>query len=360
MKKVFSAALYITAAMVLAGCAKTVPVEPNKANKDYFDAWMQLNYPDTDKIKQTGLGVYVIDEEEGNGAAVTDNGYALVDYRIMSLEGNISSYTDEETAKQLGDYSITNYYGPKFLTTFKTTIQAGVGDALYGMKVGGYRKVIVPSWLMTSKEFATGEEYLDYYDEEDSPSYSSTIYELNVRDFTEDIAKWQIDSIVRFFGNDKVMIAGTPANEVFSGMTEADSVKTGFFYKQLSAPVDTATFKKDTVVYINYTGKLLNGLVFDTNIERVAKDNNLYSSSKTYEPMQINWGEKYEDITMSSSKNSIIGGFGLTLWQMKAMEKGVGVFYSPYGYGVSGSGSSIPGYAPLIFEIELVAKPGKK
>lgn len=360
MKKVFSAALYITAAMVLAGCAKTVPVEPNKANKDYFDAWMQLNYPDTDKIKQTGLGVYVIDEEEGNGAAVTDNGYALVDYRILSLEGNISSYTDEETAKQLGDYSITNYYGPKFLTTFKTTIQAGVGDALYGMKVGGYRKVIVPSWLMTSKEFATGEEYLDYYDEEDSPSYSSTIYELNVRDFTEDIAKWQIDSIVRFFGNDKVMIAGTPANEVFSGMTEADSVKTGFFYKQLSAPVDTATFKKDTVVYINYTGKLLNGLVFDTNIERVAKDNNLYSSSKTYEPMQINWGEKYEDITMSSSKNSIIGGFGLTLWQMKAMEKGVGVFYSPYGYGVSGSGSSIPGYAPLIFEIELVAKPGKK
>ena len=360
MKKVFSAALYITAAMVLAGCAKTVPVEPNKANKDYFDAWMQLNYPDTDKIKQTGLGVYVIDEEEGNGAAVTDNGYALVDYRILSLEGNISSYTDEETAKQLGDYSITNYYGPKFLTTFKTTIQAGVGDALYGMKIGGYRKVIVPSWLMTSKEFATGEEYLDYYDEEDSPSYSSTIYELNVRDFTEDIAKWQIDSIVRFFGNDKVMIAGTPANEVFSGMTEADSVKTGFFYKQLSAPVDTATFKKDTVVYINYTGKLLNGLVFDTNIERVAKDNNLYSSSKTYEPMQINWGEKYEDITMSSSKNSIIGGFGLTLWQMKAMEKGVGVFYSPYGYGVSGSGSSIPGYAPLIFEIELVAKPGKK
>ena len=75
--------------------------------------------------------------------------------------------------------------------------------------------------------------------------------------------------------------------------------------------------------------------------------------------MQINWGEKYEDITMSSSKSSIIGGCGLTLWQMRAMEKGVGVFYSNYGYGNSGSGSSIPGYAPLIFEIELVAKPKK-
>ena len=357
MKKALSTALYIAATLLLAGCAKTVTPGPNEANKRYFDAWMQINHPG---IEPTGLGIYVIDEQEGNGADVTDNGYALVDYKISSLEGNISSYTDEKTAKQLGDYSITNYYGPKFLTTYKTTIQAGVGDALYGMKVGGYRKIIVPSWLMTAKEFASAQEYLDYYDEDDSPSYTSTIYELTVRDFTEDINKWQIDSIVRFFGNDKVTIGGTPADQIFAGMAEADSVKTGFLYKQLAAPQDTTSFKKDTVLYINYTGKLLNGLVFDTNIERVAKDNNLYSSSKTYEPMQINWAEKYEDLTMTSSKSDMIPGFAMTLWQMRAMEKGVGVFYSPYGYGVSGSGSSIPGYAPLIFEIELVAKPEKK
>lgn len=357
MKKVFSTALYIAAALFLAGCAKTVIPGPNEANKRYFDAWMQINHPN---VSPTGLGIYVIDDKEGSGPSVTDNGFALVDYRISSLEGNISSYTDQETAKQLGDYSITDYYGPKFWATFKTTIQAGVGDALYGMKVGGYRKVIVPSWLMTSKEFATAQDYLDYYDEDDSPTYSSTVYEITVRDFTEDMNKWQIDSVVRFFGNDKVMIAGTPADQVFAGMSEADSVKTGFYYKQLAAPKDTTTFKKDTVVYINYTGKLLNGLVFDTNIERVAKDNNLYSSSKAYEPMQINWGEKYEDLTMTSSKSDMIPGFAMTLWQMRAMEKGVGVFYSNYGYGNSGSGSSIPGYAPLIFEIELVAKPEKK
>ena len=73
--------------------------------------------------------------------------------------------------------------------------------------------------------------------------------------------------------------------------------------------------------------------------------------------MRINWGEEYTDITMGSNSSSVISGFALTLWQMKAMEKGVGVFYSDLGYGYSGSGSSIPGYAPLIFEIELVGKP---
>ena len=173
MKKAFSAALYIAAAILMAGCAKTVVPGPNEANKRYFDAWMHINHPG---VEPSGLGIYVIDEQEGTGASVTDKGFALVDYRISSLEGNISSYTDKETAKQLGDYNVTGYYGPKFWTTYKTTIQAGLGDALYGMKVGGYKKVIVPSWLMTSKEFDTAEDYLDYYDEDDSPSYSSTVY----------------------------------------------------------------------------------------------------------------------------------------------------------------------------------------
>ena len=131
----------------------------------------------------------------------------------------------------------------------------------------------------------------------------------------------------------------------------------GFYYKQLAAPANKKDFPKDTVVYINYTGRLLNGLVFDTNIERVARENWLYSKSKTYSPVQIIWGEEYSDITMTSSKSSVIPGFALTLWQMKAMEKGVGVFYSKLGYGSSGSGDAIPGYAPLIFEIELVEKP---
>jgi hypothetical protein len=191
----------------------------------------------------------------------------------------------------------------------------------------------------------------------DASSFSNTIYEITIKDYTEDMNQWQIDSIGRFFRNENVMIGNTPASELFAQMNKADSVETGFYYKQIKAPADTAKFAKDTTLYINYVGKLLNGLVFDTNIERVAKDNNLYSASKTYEPMRINWGEKYSDLTMGSDKSSMISGFAKTLWQMRSMEKGVGVFSSNLGYGYSGSGSSIPGYSPLIFEIEFVEKP---
>ena len=275
------------------------------------------------------------------------------------LEGNITSHTDAEAARQLGTYDTTSYYGPKFLTTYATTVQAGVRDALLGMHAGGYKKALVPSWLMTAKEFSSAKDYLDYHDSDNSTSYTPAIYEFEVVDFTDNVAEWQIDSIGRFFSNNSLKIDGKIAGDVFNGMAAKDSVSYGFYYKQLSAPVSTEEFAKDTTVYINYTGKLLNGLVFDTTIEKVAKENGLYSESRTYAPVRINWGEKYSDVTMGSDQSSIISGFALTLWQMKAMEKGVGVFYSDLGYGYSGSGSSIPGYASLIFEIELVENPNK-
>lgn len=349
MKKILFYALYAVAVIALAGCAKHSSVGPNDSNKRYFDAWMQVNHPDASPV---GLGIYILEDKPGNGGAeVGDAGYVYLDYKVTDLDGNISTYTDKQTAKQLGDYDTTSYYGPKFLTTAPGTNPAGLIEALADMKVGGYRKVVIPSWLMNYSVYKTEAEYLDPDDDDyKASSYSSAIYEFTISDYTEDMGKWQEGQIGKYFKDN---------TDVFGAMTPADSLPAhrGFYYKQMKAPTDTTSFKADTTLYINYTGRLLNGLVFDTSIERVAKDNGLYTAGKTYKPVQINWGEKYEDITMGSSKSSIISGFALTLWQMRSMEKGVGVFISDYGYQSSGSGSSIPGFAPLVFEIELVAKP---
>ena len=327
--------------VIVAACAKEVASGPNDGNKRYMDAWMHLYNQENDtKIEPSNLGIYVLDSKDGDGATVTDNGYAIVECTTTDLDGNISAYTSAEIAKQLGKYSETTYYGPTVWLTMDSTIPAGLQEAVVGMKVGGYKKVIIPSWLMSYSTYETAEEYLNQ-----SSDYSTTVYEFTIKDYTDSIDVWQIDSIKRYITKNYGSL------ETFSNDT------TGFYYKQLSAPESDKAFGSDTTIYINYVGKLLNGLVFDTNIERVAKDNHLYSSSKTYEPVSISWGEKYSDITMGSSASSVIGGFALTLWQMKAMEKGIGIFYSPLGYSYSGSEPSIPPYAPLIFEIEIVAKP---
>lgn len=345
MKKITSAILYTAAALFVAGCAKTVEPGPNDANKRFLDAWIHVNANDLDP---TGLGIYVLENEEGTGAEVERDGYAIVDYISTDLEGNISAYTDKMTAKQLGLYDTTSYYGPKVWTTAEETIQAGLADAIIGMKVGGRKKVIIPSWLLTYKVYDSAEDYLNPPAKKDetasSTGYDNTVYDIRVVDFAENIYDWEIGKIGEYF-----------AENADLGMSVADSVQYGFYYKQITFPKDTTSFPKDTTIYINYTGKLLSGLVFDTTDEKTAKNNGIFSSSKTYGPVPVKWAEEYTDIKLDGS--SVISGFALTLWQMRAYEKGRGIFYSPLGYSYSGSGASIPGYAPLIFEIEIVKKP---
>ena len=351
----------VAVALLSFSCAKNTPAGPNDADKRYFEAWLQVNNITT---KPSGLGIYILEDEPGTGVQVEENGFVFVEYSTRDLEGNITSYTDMKTAQQLGAYDPDRYstfYGPQFLTTYKGNIYAGLADMIFGMKAGGHRKAIIPSWLLSYNDFDNESDYLSQ-----ATKNSTLIYDVTVKDFTKDIDKWEIDSIGRFFSNDRLLIDGIAADKIFTNangttMTTADSVQTGFYYKQIKAPADTAAFAKDTTIYINYTGRLLNGQVFDTTIEDVARDNRIFSSSRTYEPVQINWSNEenntYKGISMGTDESSIIPGFALTLWQMRPMEKGIGIFYSPLGYGTSGSGGIIPAYSPLIFEIEIVDKP---
>ena len=180
MKKIFTVILYTAVALAVAGCAKADQPGPNDANKRFFDAWIKVHHPD---VKPTGLGIYVIEETEGSGAVVGKDGFAIVDYTITDLEGNITSFTDKMTAKQLGEYDTAYYYGSKVWTTAEGTIQAGVAEALLGMKAGGSKKVIIPSWLMTYKTYDTAEDYINppkKKNETTSVSYDNAIYNFTV------------------------------------------------------------------------------------------------------------------------------------------------------------------------------------
>lgn len=348
MKTIFKKAAYIILALTAAGCAKAVVEGTNEAAERYFNAWMKTNHPDLNPV---GLGIYVMEETEGTGIEVKEDGYIFAEYTTTDLEGNISSYTGKETAKQLGEYDTTSFYGPKVLPTFESTIQAGLAEAVIGMKVGGRKKVIIPGWLMAYSVYDSAEDYLA-----NSTSGTNTIYDITITDYTDSIDLWEKQQIGKYFkANGDVFGNMTEKDFLVMDIDEKETDFDGMYYKSLQP--SEATFPKDTTIYINYTGRLLSGQVFDTTDEKIAKDNGLYSPSRTYTPVEIYWNENYEEITMGSSSSSTITGFALALRQMGAFEKGIAVFTSSYGYGYSGSGSTIPGYAPLVFEIEIVEKP---
>ena len=88
--------------------------------------------------------------------------------------------------------------------------------------------------------------------------------------------------------------------------------------------------EKGDNVKVHYTGKLLDGKVFDSSIERG-------------EPIEVPIGMGY-----------VIPGWDEGIMMMSKGEKGV--LYIPYylGYGDRGAGADIPPFATLIFEVELI------
>ena len=351
MKRIYIIALTALATAIFGSCAKNVPEGTNEANKRFFDAWVSVHAPETERV---GRGIYVYPESivEGDGAVVEKDGFAICRYRCTDLYGNITSYTNKEAALQLGEYSPSSYYGIRVMTTTDETIRAGVSDAILGMKAGGSKKFIVPSWLMLYSYYATEAEYL-----EQTSDQASSIYEIEIVDFAKNINDWELSKMEECFKKPNFF------NGAFKNTSIADSTSLGFYFKMLTKVENGKDFPQDTTIYINYTGSLLDvpeysdGLVFDTSIENVAKDNYIYSSSKTYEAMAVKWAETHSEITLEGS--NVVPGFSQTLWNMANCGPGtraVGVFYSPLGYSYDGSGN-IPAYAPLVFEIEIVDKP---
>ena len=109
---------------------------------------------------------------------------------------------------------------------------------------------------------------------------------------------------------------------------EVDTTASGLQYEVIvkgEGPNPTTTSE----VTVHYTGKLLDGTVFDSSVERG-------------EPISFNLGQ-------------VIPGWteGLQLMQPGAKY----ILYIPYdlAYGENGAGADIPPYSTLIFEVELIS-----
>lgn len=100
-------------------------------------------------------------------------------------------------------------------------------------------------------------------------------------------------------------------------------------------------FLGDTVV-VDYVGKLLNGNVFDTSIESVARANNIFNPNRPYGPFRFAFGFE-----------PVIQGFLFGITQMEEGDKATIIIPSLYGYGRDAS-QGIPSNSVLLFELDYV------
>ena len=110
----------------------------------------------------------------------------------------------------------------------------------------------------------------------------------------------------------------------------------GLYYLEVLAGTGELPAKSDTA-YIMYTGKLIDGTVFDTNVG---------TTDTLVRPVSEGW---------------LIAGVDEGISYLKVGGKALLLIPSKLGYGPSGY-YYIPGYCPLLFDIELVRLvpgPGK-
>lgn len=106
--------------------------------------------------------------------------------------------------------------------------------------------------------------------------------------------------------------------------TETDGLR----YIQL-APGTGDIPAKGKTVKLKYTGRFLNGFAFDGNMART------------------------DSFSVTVGGTQTVVGFQKGIEKMRLGEKGIVVFPSTIGYGEKGSGSNIPGFTPLMFEIYI-------
>lgn len=335
--------LYLALAALLCGsCARIASTGLNDANKRYLDAWIQVNHPGA---PQTDLGSWILEDIPGTGAVAgtaDDNTYVRVEYLVRNMEGSIESSCTEKLAKQLGTYDPQTYYGPVVWQRGKNLLAPGFDDALKDMREGGTRTLLIPGWLLSAaKYYDTEEEYRE------NVNGTAGIYEFKLCDVIPDVKKWETDSVGRYIA------------DTYPGKSVRDSLKYGFYYFRTAEPSKDIEFPADTVIYLNYVLRLLDGKVVDTNVRDTAAYYNIYSASRDYSPTKITWHSSegtYKNIKFGSSSKTI-DGFLYALSQMHPHEKGTAVFYSGLGYSYSGSSPTIPAYSPLRFDLEIVDEP---
>ena len=339
MKKLLPMAAVLC--MIAAGCAKETTWNTGQKAQAYLAMYMEKYYPN---VEPNENGLYILEEEEGDGEAWDpDSTYIYAEYTIRTLDGTISSSTDYEIAQQLGTYDCSYYYGPRFMAQGSGSSFVGVDMLLEGMKAGGTRKAIIPAWLLNTSRLSSEEAYINA-----CTTSAHLLYDVTFRGQTGNIDRTEIDSLERYVFREYGV-----NREASTGFQENAVEGTFYFISDTTEFVGQPRIPRDTTVNIRYTGYLLNGQAFDTTDERIAKENNLYYTGASYQPVSVTLSSTISDIKMGTS--SLITGFqgGMSLMRYLG-QKATFLFTSTLGYAGSGSGSAIPPYSPLIFEVEIV------
>ncbi|MBD8489537.1 FKBP-type peptidyl-prolyl cis-trans isomerase [Echinicola sp. CAU 1574] len=122
----------------------------------------------------------------------------------------------------------------------------------------------------------------------------------------------------------------------------ATKTESGLFYI-IEEEGDGESVEDGNTVSVNYTGYVLDGTVFDTSVEEVAKENDIFNEGRPYEPFSVMVGQ-----------GRVIPGWDEGLQLLKGGSKAKLLIPSTLAYGPRQAGEVIKPNSILVFDVEVV------
>lgn len=227
-----------------------------------------------------------------------------------------------------------NTNGSQFFITVASTPQLNGGYSVFGKVVAGQAVADSISEVATNKS--------------DRPEEDVVMETVKIIRVGKEAKKY--DPAAAFTAAQEGILAAQKEKEaamrakVKELTAEADSTASGLYYQVLEEG-DGPKPEEGQQVLMNYAGYLLDGKIFDTNIESIAKEEGIYDARRQYQPFPI-----------PASRNAqVIMGWREALVMMNVGDKWRLIISPELGYGERGAGNVIPPNAWLIFDVEMTA-----
>ncbi len=140
------------------------------------------------------------------------------------------------------------------------------------------------------------------------------------------------------------ILAATKAFDDYISNNHPNATKTesGLYY-DITSQGNGKQAEAGKLVSVNYVGKFLDGKVFDTSLEAIAKESGSHNPQRQYKPIEFPVGQR-----------RVIPGWDEGLLLLKEGDKASFIIPAHLAYGSRGAGPIAPN-TPLVFDVELMA-----